>query len=664
MEEKIKIKYVVFISFSVFVIICAALLRFFMEDELAQFQTERTGNYSQEILGLVQNDIENSLDKIAQDAKGISENASVQKYLSGEPGLETLIKNIVKATAAADKDIIQIALYDSEGNIMPASTGYGQGIYPAISTQSLDSDVVDSYGFTGINKYVLRNETKNNFAYVYKVYRGDALAGYCVNYYNLNKFETIISGISEKTMFDVMISDPEGSIIKAPFGVVSSYADLSDYENLTDHFRKITSDKRTAVDTYVIDGQKTIVSAGAVSSTKSKSGATWGVVVTAKEKDISLGTDDLEKNVKFVINAALVVQIAAFGIMIFMLLKPMDTLSQVFEKLESGEKKAKFHGKCPTDVCKIGYSVNKLVSSLNEAEERYNTIVGMTDNIIFEYDVAKDSVIFTSNFNTKFSFRAKTSRFEDSFFVNGQVLRKKKAEFERFVDSMLEGKAVQGEFCFKTIYNDYAWYIVRCACIRGNDDEIVKIIGVMIDIDRAKRREKNLMKMASYDSLTQILNRQSFEESLLNEYELSHMRKTRVAVLFIDIDDFKYYNNNFGHALGDETLTFISSTLKRIAGENGFAGRYGGDEFVLCYSELPGGKTAVEVAKEIIRELGKGFDGVSVQKHFEVSCSVGISYFTEHSDDADSVIKDADEAMYTVKKNGKSGYAYYSKPRS
>lgn len=438
-----------------------------------------------------------------------------------------------------------------------------------------------------------------------------------------------------------------------------TFSQLPEYENIMEQFKMITTDRKVNPTEYKSNGEDMIALGNAVSSTRNKNGATWGIIASITDEKMMESVNSLtgEMTTFGIIFSAVLIVVAIIFILRY--LKPLDEIYTIFEKRSAGDKTVRFTSNGKSDIEKIGRSVNALIDMVNESEERYDTIVSMTDNIIFEYNVPKDQVFFSDNFNSKFSFRAKTFKFVDSFFVKGTVDHNEKPEFEKFVARLLAGESCQAEFKFKTIYNDYAWYIVRCACIRDVRDNIVKIVGAMIDIDKAKKREENLLKMANYDSLTQILNRQSFEVNLMNEYDLSQMRKTKVAVLFIDMDDFKYYNNNFGHALGDEVLAFVGSTLKRIVGGNGFAGRYGGDEFVMCYSETPSIQSAGEVAKEIISELGKGFDGVSVDRHFSVKCSIGIAYFTEQSRDADSVIKDADEAMYSVKKNGKSDFSYY-----
>lgn len=658
-----KIKHTFIIMAILFLIVPMIIMCSFVNNRYNDFHISNKNLHASKILSIAHKEIEYKFTEIVKDALEFASNEHLKHYLVGDLSEEKNVEGIIDGVVDTDTDVIQVAIYDSQGTLLPVSSGYDEGIYPNISTSSLETEIIENYGFTSINKYELLNNTKNTFCYVFKIYDANDFVGYCVAYFNLGVFENIVSKIEGSTEYSLVITDYEGNVIKSPYNTVLKVSQLSEYENVTEQFKMVITDRKVNPTDYDSDGEEMIIMGEAVSSTRNKNGGTWGILTSTSNEVMMQSVEELDSQLFTfgIVLTAVVIVIAIIFILKY--LKPLDEVYTVFERRANGDKSTRFTSKGKSDVVRMGNSVNQLIDMLNESEERYNTIVDMTDNIIFEYNVVKDQVFFSDNFNSKFSFRAKTLKFEDSFFVNGVVERKEKADFEAFVDRLAAGDSCQGEFSFKTIYNDYAWYIVRCASIKDSEDNVVKVIGAMIDIDRAKRREENLLKKANYDSLTQILNRQSFEVNLMNEYDLSQMRKTKVAVLFIDLDDFKYYNNNFGHALGDEALTFVGTTLKRIVGNNGFAGRYGGDEFVMCYSETPLIQSAGEVAKEIITELGNGFDGVSVKQHFSVKCSIGIAYFTENSMDADSVIKDADEAMYSVKKNGKSDFSYYSKPR-
>lgn len=658
-----KVKYKILTVAVIVLLIPFLVITFFVTDKFEDYHIFNKNLHAQKILSIAQKEVGDVFEDVIDVSRDFSSCESVKQYLGGEKQNETQAKSIVDGLIHSGHNLLQVAVYDAEGNLSPISSSYEDYIYPSLTAQDIDNEIVENFGFSQINKFVLSNKTKNNFTYSFKIFNGDILVGYAMFYYNLEMFEDIIYNINESTEYTVAIVDNGGNVIKAPFSGVNKFTAYAEFDGIQDKFEKAIKNNQVSPDEYVYDNKKQVVLGGAVEETANDKGFTWAVIATIPKETYLESVNKLNsQTVMFVLIFTGVVIFVA-GMIILKYLKPLDSIYTIFEKRASGDKTVRFEYEGKGDIVKIGNSINLLLDMINERDECYDNLVNMTDNIIFEYNIPKNIITFSDNFNSKFSFRANSLKFEDSFFANGIVLRSQKADFENFVDRFLSGEACQGEFSFKTIYNDYAWYIVRCAPIKDSDDNIIKIVGAMIDINRAKLREESLLKKASYDSLTQIFNRHTFEVSLMNEYDLSQMRKSKVAVLFIDIDDFKHYNNNYSHALGDEALAFVGKTLKEVVGNNGFAGRYGGDEFVICYSETSSIMPAGDLAKEIIERLGNGFDGQSVNEHFEVKCSIGIAYFTDQSIDADSVIKDADTAMYTVKKNGKSDYSYYSKPR-
>lgn len=179
-----------------------------------------------------------------------------------------------------------------------------------------------------------------------------------------------------------------------------------------------------------------------------------------------------------------------------------------------------------------------------------------------------------------------------------------------------------------------------------------------------------LQQSAVTDILTNLLNRQGFMKIVgtdVNDLNKKTADSGNLTILYIDLDSFKYYNDTFGHAVGDYILVRFSNILKKIAGESGYAVRYGGDEFLLA---LPGTSmeqaeaTAKSIYKEI--ELQNHFiDGIPQQegivieipKENYISCSIGIACTDyENGCDINETLKHADESLYDVKKHGKRNY--------
>ena len=245
---------------------------------------------------------------------------------------------------------------------------------------------------------------------------------------------------------------------------------------------------------------------------------------------------------------------------------------------------------------------------------------------------------FSNNFNKKFSYRAPSDHFGDSFLLKVKVHPEDNDRYHKDLEKLSKGEEFEGnEYRWKNIYGDYIWILLRTATIR----------------DRAKKSEKLLTERASYDSLTGLYNRESIERTIDNEIELINVRKSEVAILFIDVDDFKIYNDKYSHATGDQVLKFVANTINFVIKGFGTAGRYGGDEFVACVRNI-------EVARYILSGLKEGFTSDNGDK-LSVNASIGISIIKDSSMPVDEIIGMADDAMYKIKKNGKSNFGILNK---
>ena len=183
-----------------------------------------------------------------------------------------------------------------------------------------------------------------------------------------------------------------------------------------------------------------------------------------------------------------------------------------------------------------------------------------------------------------------------------------------------------------------------------------------------------LEKTSVTDMLTGLLNRQGFAKYLDEEFDkLAAKKRTReipTTVLYIDLDNFKFYNDTFGHDIGDVLLVSFSKLFKNIVGETGYSVRYGGDEFLVILPDADE-KEGERVAKAIYQKLDEsnGFEDeikskmghdFEVPKNRRVNCSIGIATSQEASMAAVSeALKCADSALYVVKKSTKGTYRIY-----
>lgn len=169
------------------------------------------------------------------------------------------------------------------------------------------------------------------------------------------------------------------------------------------------------------------------------------------------------------------------------------------------------------------------------------------------------------------------------------------------------------------------------------------------------RAEEQMRHYVYYDALTELPNRKMIMENL---NKLLESPNKTFAILFVDLDGFKHINDSFGHQAGDKVLKKVADTLKEAIGPDDTISRIGGDEFIIILENLKSNIYIQEIAIRIQKILKKPF--VYNGESLIIGASIGISIFPEHGEELDTLINNADLAMYEVKKNGGYDYAIYA----
>ncbi len=339
--------------------------------------------------------------------------------------------------------------------------------------------------------------------------------------------------------------------------------------------------------------------------------------------------------------------------------QPLNKIESTLEKIRRGDHEARIGNISNNEYGQLSRAFNNLVDEIVVSEDRYKTISDMSDNIIFEWNFKTNEVTFSNNFNKKFSYRPPSDHFGDSFLLKAKIHPDDADRYREDLDSLEKGKDFErNEYRIKNIYGDFIWVLIRTSTLRNKEDKPLKVVGVIVDIDRAKKSEEQLTERASFDALTELYNRETIEQKINTEISLSEMRKSEMAVLFIDVDDFKHYNDNYSHATGDQVLKFVGKTIREaVADDVGFAGRFGGDEFVALVRNAEVNNPAT-IAQKLIDTLAAGFDA-DIGERLTVSVSIGIAVIKDdYNTRVEYLIGKADDAMYSVKKSGKSNYAF------
>jgi len=190
------------------------------------------------------------------------------------------------------------------------------------------------------------------------------------------------------------------------------------------------------------------------------------------------------------------------------------------------------------------------------------------------------------------------------------------------------------------------------------DDNIVNYVGVFTDITEAKQQQEKLHLMAHYDVLTQLPNRSLFVDRFNQAIAHSNRSNTQLAVCFLDLDDFKPVNDNFGHEVGDQLLLEVAERIKAVIREEDTVSRQGGDEFTLILNDIEEFSHCEKTIQRIQQALSKPY--IINDEHHNVTASIGITLYPEDNGDIDTLIRHADQAMYQAKQAGRNRYHLFN----
>jgi diguanylate cyclase (GGDEF)-like protein/PAS domain S-box-containing protein len=193
---------------------------------------------------------------------------------------------------------------------------------------------------------------------------------------------------------------------------------------------------------------------------------------------------------------------------------------------------------------------------------------------------------------------------------------------------------------------------------QGGGNAETKFVAIKQDITERKAAEERIQFLAYYDALTGLPNRTLLQDRLAKAVASARRRKDKVALLFLDLDRFKNVNDSLGHSVGDLLLQEVGERLKRFGREQDTIARLGGDEFLVVVNSVKDVSDAAVAADRLAKSMTAGF---VIQEHpLTVTCSLGISIFPEHGADGETLIKNADAAMYCAKEKGRNNFQFFT----
>ena len=232
-------------------------------------------------------------------------------------------------------------------------------------------------------------------------------------------------------------------------------------------------------------------------------------------------------------------------------------------------------------------------------------------------------------------------------------------DYRSIWSKLQQGEVWKGEFCNRRKNGQPYWEWAVIAPIRDEDDTITHYLAVKEDITERKAFEQKLLEQATHDQLTELPNRFLAFDRLQQLLQFAERHHRQIAVIYIDLDNFKTVNDSLGHTVGDQLLIQVARQIKNQLRGGDTLARLGGDEFVALIAELH--DTGNDLEMIITRLQGALQNPLQIGgREISVSASLGIALYPENGRDVGTLMSNADMAMYEAKHAGRNTYRYFN----
>ena len=391
-------------------------------------------------------------------------------------------------------------------------------------------------------------------------------------------------------------------------------------------------------------------------------------IIAANSLDIS------EINLFIVVTLSLIViSVIAAGVSLVMyrINEPLDKLSDAMHDLSHGDMSRRLKGSniINDEFSSLSVNFNRFAertqslfdevsdakNALEDSEKRTRAIL---ENALVGIAHLKNQKILSVNqkFEELFGY--------DRLALEGmrmEMLYPSEDDYRKLTDAahklMAAGDIYQGEWKMKDSRGTHFWCDVSAKSV-SDDISQEGTIWLFEDVTQRKKSEEELRRLANFDLLTNLPNRALFQDRLTQAMERASRQNGRIALIYIDLDRFKKINDSFGHSLGDELLKIVAGRLCECVRGSDTVSRLGGDEFTIILPEIQNISDAGKVSEKVIEIMNNPF-GLENQE-VTISPSIGISLFPNDASDMETLLKNADAAMYYAKTKGRNNYQYYT----
>lgn len=327
------------------------------------------------------------------------------------------------------------------------------------------------------------------------------------------------------------------------------------------------------------------------------------------------------------------------------------------------EKKLKMRNEEVTSIYEEMASSDKELKEnldqLRRSEQRYKIVAESTMDIIWEGDLINQKRYFSEKLYDILGYTTlEMGPFKAWFdIIHPEDIIRVKHLIKKQID---EKTAVECfEYRVKSKDGSYKWLRSNTKCEFDENGTATSVFGAFTDITNLKNQKKKINNLAYYDTVTGLPNRSKLRDIVTEEIEKCLISNNKFALFFMDLDNFKFINDSYGHTVGDKLLLYVGKRLNQLKDKNIIAFRLGGDEFVILLKNTQGEEAVELYAKTLLESLA---NPIFINENiFCITHSSGIVFYPYNGSSFEELLKNADTAMYKSKASGKSTHTFYNK---
>jgi len=343
---------------------------------------------------------------------------------------------------------------------------------------------------------------------------------------------------------------------------------------------------------------------------------------------------------------------SVFGVVIWVLLSKFAFLPLEKEIIRREEAEA--------DLLSINEELESRVNERTAAFKKLSSVVQQTDDIV----LITDPEGIVEYVNSAFE---KITGYSSSEMIGTRLGKiksgmNKKSLYKNLWETISSGKSFRDVIINRRKNGDIYYEEKTITPLKDDNDEIVNYVSTGKDISDQIEIQERLHHVATHDALTELPNRLMISDRLKHAINQSERATSKIAVLFIDLDHFKQINDSLGHQAGDSLLKILANKLQQHLHSGDTLGRFGGDEFVIVMEGIVHVNEVAVALDKILATISEpvligGFEHVS-------TASVGVTIFPDDADNEDTLLQNADVAMYRAKSRTGNTFEFYTKDMS